>query len=482
MATTDGTASWTRRQFVQAGLGSALVATACSDLGFEDDEEPSLFDGPRIDEEEFLALNSRYYDAGIHQPTQFPYRAIVGGMPVAESDPISIAFRLQYLLDDLRRSAEVDSLLVSLLNAQISDRPPRNFRNMIPRLALTSSGAEPATLEYSFTDNALLSSRVAMAAQAFNGTDTGNKALTFLDRQKLGYNQALNGAQSGFLPTFAHAGLFGVDPQGLDLLFGGYYESAAFVLAYFIGDTQVIADPSRGLDTWGAMINAQATFSDRFPASTTGPLNIESPLSRNGSAYQYFHSLLGIEPEALSPTLYNGLYNALFSYLDAATYDRLPGIYSASPHEGGFLLDNGLNRLAARQRRHASQELFATVDALAAAMRLFPEDADNREIIRGWIGLYGTVEGAVSQQGYYGGIDKEGAPVNSVYARQNGAMILFNSETPSLLDAFLAERGRPSMRELIGQITLTHQGEPIERVAAHLPLPPRYEKLFTPIR
>lgn len=477
-----GSDRWTRRQFLKAGLGSALVAGACSDLGFEDDEETSLFDGPKIDEEEFLALNGRYYDVGIHQPTQFPHSAIVGGIPVAESDPISIAFRLQYLLDDMRRADQVDRLVTSLLGAQISDRPPRNFRNMLPRLALTDSGSEPATLEYSFTDNALLSSRVAMAAQAFKGTATGDNALTFLDRQKLGYNQALNGAQSGFLPTFAHAGLFGVDPQGLDLLFGGYYASVAFVLAYFIGDTQIIADPTRGLDTWSAMINAQATFSDQFPASTTGPLNIESPLSRNGSAYQYFHSLLGIEPEALSPTLSNGLYNALFSYLDAATYDRLPGIYSASPHEGGFLLDNGLNRLAARQRRQASQELFATIDALAAAMRLFPEDSDNREIIRGWIGLYGNVDGAVSRYGYYGGIDKEGTAVGSIYARQNGAMILFNTETPALLNAFLAEHGRPSMRELIGQITLTHMGEPIERVASHLPVPPRYERLFTPIR
>ena len=163
---------------------------------------------------------------------------------------------------------------------------------MLPRLALLESGVAPATLEYSFTDNALLSSRVAMAAQAYKGTAARDEALSFLDRQKLGYNQALNGAQSGFLPTFGHAGLFGVDPQGLDLLFGGFYEATAFVLAYFIGETQVIADRQRGLDTWSAMINAQNAFSDQFPASTTGPVTIKSPLSRNGSAFQYFHSLL----------------------------------------------------------------------------------------------------------------------------------------------------------------------------------------------
>ena len=319
-----------------------------------------------------------------------------------------------------------------------------------------------------------------MAAQANKGTAARDEALSFLDRQKLGYNQALNGAQSGFLPTFGHAGLFGVDPQGLDLLFGGFYEATAFVLAYFIGETQVIADRQRGLDTWSAMINAQNAFSDQFPASTTGPVTIKSPLSCNGSAFQYFHSLLALEPEALPASMANGLYNVLFSYLDAATYDRLPGIYSAAPHEGSFLLDNGLNRLAARQRRQASQELIVTIDALAAAMRLIPKNSDDRQTIRGWIGLYGTVDGAVGPHGYFGGIDKEGQPISSMYARQNGAMILFDSSGARLLNAFPSENGRPSMHELIGQVTLAHAGSPVGRVDA--PLPPRFERMFTPIR
>ncbi len=482
MPTHPGVNRWSRRHFLQTTVGTALACTACSGLGFEEEKEPALFDGPQIEDKQFIELNTRYYDVGIDSRTGFPYSAIVDGTPVLETDPVSIAYRLQFLLDDPRRVAQVDALISSLLEVQIGAPPPRNYRNMIPRLTLDGSTPQPKYTSYSFADNALLSSRVAMAAHAFASTATGDRARTFLDRQKLGYNQALNGSRSGFLPVFADAGLFGVDPQGMDLLFAGYYESVAFVLAYFIGDTSVVEDPRRGLEAWAAMIQGQGTFSDQFPASTVRATTVDSPLARNGSAFQFFHSLLGVQTAHLSPSMFNGLYNALFAYLDAATYDRLPGIYSASPHEEGFLLDNGLNRLAAQQSRQPSQELYATIDALAVAMRLFPKDSDARQILRGWIGLYGSVQGAVGEHGYYGGIGKEGMPVRALHARQNGAMILFDSEAPALLDSFLTENGRPGMRELMSQVTLIHEGAPIQRVQASLPLPLRFERLFTPTR
>ncbi len=477
-----GSGQWSRRHFLQATVGATLTGAACSSLGLDEEEEPILFDGPQIEEEDFITLNARYYDIGLDARTGFPFSAVLDGTPLRETDPVSIAYRLQYLVDMPHASTAVDKLLSSLLEVQISERPPRNYRNMIPRLDLGETPAKPNSTSYSFTDNALLSSRVAMAAQAFKGTATGDKAQAFLDRQKLGYNQALNGSQSGFLPEFGDSTLFGVDPQGLDLLFGGYYESVAFVLAYFIGDTPIIQDPQRGIQSWLAMIQAQYAYSDQFQATTVRDTTLNSPLARNGSAFQFFHSLLGVQTEYMAPSMLGGLYNALFSYLDAATFDRLPGIYSASPHEAGFLLDNGLNRLSARQRRHPTQELFVTIDALAAAMRLFPKDSDARQILRGWIGLYGSVKDAVGQHGYYGAINKDGAPIKALYARQNGAMILIDSKAPSLLEAFLTENGRPGMCELIGQIGLSHDGDPIQPVPASLPLPLRFERLFTPRR
>ena len=450
--------------------------TACSDLGLE--ESAPLFDGPAIDEQDFITLNARLYGAGIDPETRMPYRELRGGSVVRETDPITIAFRLQHLLAHAGSQEIVDTMLTHLLNAQISDRPPRNFRNMLPRMSVESDGLVPATLEYSFTDNAVLSARVAMAAQRYSGTATADKALNFLEKQKLGYNQALS-QSSGFMPTFAHAGLFGVDPTGFNLLFGGYYASLGFVLAYFIGNTQQISDPQIGLDSWRAMIEAQNNLIDDHPASTTGTHTIYAPLARNGSAYQFFHSLLALDPTDLTDSMRNGLYNALYSYLDAAVYDRIPGIYSAGPHAGGFLLDNGLNRLAARQRQQSSQETIVTVDALAAALRMFPEDSDERMILRGWIGLYTNVSGATSQQGLFGGLDRKGNPVEAIYARQNGAMILFNSTSAQLLNAFLRAQGKPTMRELMAQVELSWQQGPIPRIDDQLPLPIRQDRLFS---
>ncbi|MDE2731435.1 MAG: hypothetical protein OXI38_08585 [Bacteroidota bacterium] len=466
--------SFSRRQFLQLSLVAA--AAACSDLGLE--EESPLFDGPVIDEQEFIALNANYYGTGLDPVTRLPYRELRGNTLVRETDPIAIAFRLQHLLAHAGNRDVVDTMLTHLLEAQISDRPPRNYRNMLPRMSVDSGRLAPATLEYSFTDNAVLSARVAMAAQLFSGTSTGDKALTFLEKQKLGYNQAL-AQSSGFMPTFAHAGLFGVDPMGINLLFGGYYASVAFVLAYFIGGTPMIADPQAGLNSWQSMIAAQNALVNAHPASTTGSHTIQTPLARNGSAYQYFHSLLAVDPVDLTDSMRNGLYNVLYSYLDAAVYDRVPGIYSAGPHGGGFLLDNGLNRLAARQRQQSSQETIVTVDALATALRMFPEDSDERLILRGWIGLYATVGGATGTQGFYGGLDREGNPVEAIYARQNGAMILFDSTGAQLLSAFLVAQGKPSMRELIGQIELRWQEGSLPRIDDQLPFPIRQERLFT---
>ena len=471
------TSNWSRRRFLHFSLASAAAMGGCSDLGLEE-EETSLFDGPIIDEQDFIAVNANYYGRGVDPVTRVPFRELRDGSIVQETGPVSIAYRLQHLLSRPGNQDEVDTLLTHLVGAQISERPPRNFRNMLPRMKVESDGLVPAVLDYSFTDNAVLSARVAMAAQLFNGTTTGDKALTFLDKQKVGYNQAL-AQSSGFMPTFAHAGLFGVDPTGFNLLFGGYYASLAFVLAYFIGGTPMLADPQAGLDAWESMIAAQNSLVGSHPASTTGPHTIQTPLARNGSAYQFFHSLLALNPEDLTDSMRNGLYNALYSYLDASVYDRIPGIYSAGPHGGGFLLDNGLNRLSGRQRQQSSQETIVTVDALAAALRLFPEDSDERTILRGWIGLYASVAGATGAQGFYGGVDRDGNPIKAIYARQNGAMILFNSSTAGLLNSFLAANGRPGMRELMSQVEIQWAGGPMARIDDQLPIPIRQERLFT---
>ncbi len=471
-----------RRHFLRYSLGAAALAplAACDGLGLNKDDDDPLFDGPTIAEDDFIAFNAGYYGIGVDSATQLPYTALRQGSPAARiTDPVSIAYRLQHLLADSRHIERVDTILSQLLTAQIDARPPDNYRNMIPRLAIQSDGVVPTTKDYSFVQNALLASRVAMAAQAHAGTATSDKALAFLEKQKLGYNQALAQSTTGFLPEFANAGLFGVDPVGMNLLFGGYYAAVAFVLAYYIGDTPIIGDPQVGMDTWQAMIDAQNGLMGAHAASTRASANLQVPLARNGSGYQYFHSLLTIDPAWLDMSMQNALYNVLFSFLDAAVYDRVPGIYSAGPHAGGFFDDNGLNRLAAKQRYHTSRETIVTTDALAAALRLFDEDSDERLILKGWIGLYATVDDVITPQGYRSGMDKEGTPINALYARQNGAMILFKSQGPALLNSFMVASGKPSMEELMGLVRLRYQDEPISRVESQLPVPLRIERLFT---
>ena len=472
--------SFTRRDFIKSAAGVAALGSlaACESLGLNDPDEP-LFDGPTIDEDDFIAFNSGYYGVGVDSASQLPFSFIRDGAAIGFTDPVAIAFRLQHLLSSSNNAGSVETILDHILAAQIDDRPPNNYRNMIPRLVIQPSGIVPATKDYSFHDNALLASRVAMAAQAYPGTGTADKAHLFLENQRLGYNEVLAQSQSGFLPVFGNAGLFGVDPTGMNLLFGGFYDAVAFVLGYLIGDTPIFGDVQPGLDAWQAMIDAQNALVAEHPASTRADTSIQAALSRNGSGYQYFHALLALESSWLDASMSNALYNVLYSYLDAALYDRIPGIYSAGPHSGGFYLDNGLNRLAAKQRYQTSRETIVTADALAAAMRLFDEDSDERLLLRGWIGLYASVDGVVTPQGYFGGITKTGAPVPALYARQSGAMILFKSRGARLLNAFMNSPGRPTLQQMFGQVKLEYQDEPIVRVDAQLPVPIRAERLFT---
>jgi len=471
----------TRRRFLKSSLGLAalLPLAACEGLGVGPEDSDTLFDGPTIDEDDFISYNARYYGLGVDEASQLPFTFIRDGVAAQETDPVSIAFRIQYLLSDSHHAATLNTLLDHLLAAQIDAWPPNNYRNMIPRLVIQPDGIKPATREYSFLDNALLSSRVAMVAQAYKDAEIGNKALQFLDKQRLGYNQVLLQSRSGFLPQFGVATLFDVDPRGLDLLFSGFYDAVAFVLGYFIGDTPIIGNPQVGLDTWQRMIDTQNTFAGEHYASTRAQTRIQSPFARNGSGFQFFHSLLSIDSSWLTDSMYNGLYNALYSYLDAAVYDRVPGCYSAGPHPTGFYIDNGLNRLASKQRFHTSREIIVTTDALAAAMRLFPEDSDARLILRGWMGLYASREGIITAQGYCGGMDKEGTPIQALYARQNGAMILFKSDGARLLNDFMRTQSRPGLQEMLGMVRLLYQDEPIVRVDAQLPIPIRSERLFS---
>ena len=66
-----------------------------------DQVEDSLenYTGPEIDELDFVAVNQVYLDIAIDSATQFPHNAIKDGALSGFTDPVSIAYKLQHLVD-----------------------------------------------------------------------------------------------------------------------------------------------------------------------------------------------------------------------------------------------------------------------------------------------------------------------------------------------------------------------------------------------
>ena len=466
---------YSRRKFIQTSLGAAalLGLTRCDQV-----EDPlESYNGPEINELDFVSFNQQYHNVAVDAATQFPHSAIRDGALSGATDPVSIAYRLQYLIDIADQTA-ADALMDSLLAAQENSSTFIDFRGFIPQLefANNSNGFLKSDSEFNLADNAALSARVAMAANAFTATDIEAKALTFLANQKEGYNYYLSG-ETLALPITGSALNEEISTNKINLLFGECFAELAFVFSYFVGDSTTIQDPQVGIDAWDNLIRNTPT--SQHGDSFTSLITLSVPLSKNGSGYQYFHPLLAVPTSSISQTLSDALYNVLFSFLDAARAENLPGIYSGAPNiQGNFLEDNGLSRLTAPDTASSTRESIATVDALAAALRLFPEDSAERQNLRRWMGIFNETPGIQGTSGLYGGVDAGGNIAQSQFARQNAAMILFNSTAPNNLEGFLAANGKTSLADLFARIAFDVEGAPIQRVPNDLPLPPSQGQLF----
>ena len=465
-----------RRKFIKTALGGAA---AIGLIGCDTTEDPfESYSGPEIDETTFLTTNSSFYDLSVTSPTLFPNNAIINGAVSNTTDPVTIAYRIQYLID-LGDSAAIETMLDNLLLAQENSISFIDYRGFIPSLDFTNqtnSGFSKMSPVFSISENAALSARVAMASNAFTGTPVEDKANLFLQNQKEGYNYYLSG-DALFLPETGTALSDEIDSSKIDLLFNGYYVELAFVLSYFIGDSTTISSAQVGQDAWQSLIGETGIPTDQHGDSFTGLINIPVPLSRNGSAYQYFHSLLALPMASLGMVLTDALYNVLYSYLDAARFENLPGIFSGGPDiQGNFLDDNGLTRL--RASGASSRASVVTVDALVAALRLFEETSVERQTLKRWIGLYSSIPDIQDAAGLNGSVDEQGNVSPAIYARQNAAMILFNSTAPDHLESFLSANGKTSLQDMFSQITINIDGVPIQRIDADLPLPPPETQLF----
>ena len=472
------TPSYSRRKFIKTALGGAA---ALGIVGCDTTEDAfESYTGPEIDETVLLSSNIGFYDIAISSPTLFPNNALLNGSITNITDPVSIAYRLQYLIDQ-GDSESVETIMDNLLLAQENDISFIDYRGFIPNLefANTSSGFAKGSPEFSIQENAALSARVAMAASAFSGTPVADKANLFLLNQKEGYNYYLSG-DSLFFPDTGTALTGEIRSSKIELLFSEFFVETAFVLSFFIGDSSTISSAQVGQDAWQALIGESGIPTGQHGDSFTGLINIPVPLSQNGSAYQYFNSLVALPTTSISQVMRDALYNVLYSFLDAARFENLPGIFSGGPDaDGAFLSDNGLTRLTASGSRASARESVITVDALIAALRLFELDSIERQTLRRWIGLYDSVPNAQATGGLNGSIDRNGNVTQAIYARQNGAMILFDSMAPEHLENFLASNGKTSLEEMFSQITIDIDGAPIQRVDADLPLPPPETQLFT---
>ena len=472
-------ALYSRRNFIQTAFGGAIALGLVGCDQVEDGLE--TYNGPEINEVDFASFNAQFYDTSIDTTTLFPHTAIIDGALSGVTDPPTIAYRLQYLID-VNDAVSIETILDGLIEAQDDSISFVNYRGFLPTLQFTnnSAGFQRPVPEFRIADNAALSARVAMVASAYAGTSAGDKALTFLANQKEGYNFFLNGDNPLFLPVNGSALENEVSGPSINLLFSDYYVELAFVLSYFIGDSTTIQDPQAGLDAWQALSSDSAIPTSQHGDSFTSLVNVSVPLAKNGSAYQYFQPLLALPTASISPSLSNALYNALYSFLDAARAENLPGIYSGGPNTQGFFLeDNGLARLTAPGG--TSSASITTVDALAAALRLFPEESTERQTIRRWLGVYDATPGIRATNGLFGSVDKSGNVAQSLYARQNAAMILANSSAPDHLENFLSTNGKTSLQDMFASINFTIEGEALTRVDELLPLPPPEGQLFVAV-
>ena len=473
---------YSRRQFVKTAVSGAVLASlAGCDISGDD---PS-YEGPEIDEADFVMQNALFYDANVNARTQFPHTALINGVPSGRTDPASIAFRLQYLIDqgDAGGSA-IDTILNHLLLAQESSEAFLDYRGFITDMWFrdNSTGFQRVSPTFNLAPNAALSTRIAMAAQGFKGTEIETKALAFLNNQKEGYNFYLNDL-SLFYPLTGTAISSEIDSNKIDLLFSEYYAEIAFCLSYFTGDSITIANADVGQQAWDALIETENIPTTSHTDSFTNLISLAAPLSRSGGAQQYFQSLNVLKLDGISDSLQIAMYNALYSYLDAARFAKLPGVFAAAPSpNGNFLTNNGLSRLASDRGRVGTEETVVAIDPLLPALRLFPDSTEalnfDRRTIRRWIGLYSNVEGISATFGLNSAVDKTGTVARDQYTIQTGSMILFNTNGPDLLEDFLSENEKTTLSDMFNRVEVIHEGVPIEKVDSLLPLPPPLDDLF----
>lgn len=440
------------------GLGTVGFLTSCNKDEVEEPEIPAepQYDGTPIDEQYFIDFNARFYTKGIHPSSRFVYDFIPHGGGMARwSQPTSIAFRLQYLIEE-NDADEIEKILQNLRLAQQTQYC--HWKGLLPWFCLKDQGGFVGDrFPIGFGENTTLSMRVAMVAEAYKNNATMHAlAMDFLEAQREGYREMYDPREHAFYGVVYMNTGAKTDYYHMDRFFNEFNSGVAFVLTYFFEDKELIDE------AWGFLLE-----------STQLPVQDNMPLAWNGSAFQFFWPLLTLDPSDMSQSHRDALYNALYAYLSDSYTRGIWGILSAGGGTANDYLGN--NGLIALAEGETVEEMW-NIYALTAALRLFPVASRERETLLRWMHAFMCIKNIESYGdiGLYAGIDKCGYRCLKVYAIDAGSMILFNSQGPTLLRNFVARESATgiTMTDLFQQVHM-----PISRVNTLLPNPPLTQSL-----
>lgn len=390
---------------------------------------------------EFYNSNRKFYDVGLHT-SGFPHDFITSdGYKAPWTQPTSIGFYLQYLVNE-NNAIEAERVLNTLL--EIQSNPNISWNGLIPWLKFNGDDILADRNEIAFGDNSNLSLKVAMVAQKFTG-NASVLAKQFLNNQKDGYQQMYNQSQGLFCGTVDRLTGQLSQTYHINRLLNEFRTGVAFVVAYY--------DVNE--NAWDNLFSTTSTgsYTDRSDGAVLTSRTLD------GSGFQYSWPLLSIPEGELSEDMKNVLYNALYTQLVNANINGHVGGYSASSF-GNDETPNGYSGKIgitedAETDDQLSQKIFS-IYSLVPFLSIL--DKQDKETLMKWVTAFSEYPEIKSEYGYYDSVydSPKGKIVsNKIEAVDNGSMILANSQGPNLLMEFLDAAGKGNkLRELYGRIKI----------------------------
>ncbi|MDD5084961.1 MAG: glucoamylase family protein, partial [Candidatus Omnitrophica bacterium] len=388
----------------------------------------------RLLRERFIGENARFFQegVGIDPNTGFPVDFVYneGASSASWTQPTSIGFYLEFLVNVITRRTDVDFLtqsnaiiqarkvLDSLLYIQESETRVNgegqteywSFKGLIPWFKVCSE-FKPDKTEIAILDNVNLTHSIACFLGALEranlhtniATDIYLEAQTFLDNQREGYQYFANNLNEGLLPGayYMDTGQFHASYR-IDRFGSEIRASLPFIIVYF---------------------DLPSNFWENLDTTTNSPLAryftqegrvLETFSTWDGGGFQYFWPMLKAPEEEIAGVS-GALYNAFLAQVDYMNRWGLPGFASASslpPPYSGY--GGAIGNKFLKERYGSSFEGVGSVYSLASAFRLAPEFVlsqletieNNFPGIKGSLGFYDAARSSGEVSQYYYAIDQ----------------------------------------------------------------------------